>query len=282
MWAVFGTVLLVALCSLISYFLLPGYWLIFLVISCVMPLPKFPKLGHYALGRVLRRRLNYQLHTHSVVLEAGGQYIFASHPHGILSFAEMLTFVLPETEEDYFAKNVVPLVASQLLWIPLLGIYARLAGCQNVGHSNFVRNLKNGNSVALAPGGTKEMALTQDQQVRILRRQGFLRIAYHENVKVVPLLSLGELSGHSVLRSNRRLQQRCYERLFYPFPLIFYGSWGTIWPRKNGNLGIHVGRPIEPTGKTLEAFIEEYYAVLCSLAPNVLLIDEKTKIDEFD
>ena len=282
MWAVVITALLVAICSVISYYLLPMYWLIFLGLSCVVPLPKFPKLGHAALGRVLRKQLHYEIHTHGNVLEAGGQYIFATAPHGILSFAEMLTFVLPDLQEDYFPRAVVPLVASQLLWIPLLGVFARLAGCQNVGHSNFVRNIKNGNSVALAPGGTKEMALSQDSKLRILQREGFLRLAHAEGVKVVPLLSVGELSAHTVMRSNRKLQQRSYELLFYPLPLLFYGAWGTIWPRDNGKLDIYVGRAVDPSGKTLENFITEYYTVLAHLGPEITLLDEKTKIDEFE
>jgi hypothetical protein len=95
------------------------------------------------------------------------------------------------------------------------------------------------------------------------------------------LLSVGELSAHTVLPSHRKLQQRSYELLFYPLSLLFYGAWGTIWPRDNGKLDIHMGRAVDPCNKTLDNFIDEYYTVLTDLAPGVVLVDEKTKINEF-
>ena len=234
---------------------------------------------------------NFQRIEGSAELNADGQYIFAMHPHGLFCFAEMLTFVFdsPYTPIDKFAHETVPLVASELMWMPILGHWVCALGCESVDRENMTQLLQQKKSVAITPGGVREVKYTPQcttTQIVLLKSLQFLKLAFaKKDVSVVPILTVGESACYTFLPSSNVVQNFFIKLVGWPFPMLAFGRWFTFLPGKNSHTTLLMGSPISPDNiDTVEEFEEMYYAELSRIAQskNVELhfVDRNGKIVE--
>jgi len=228
------------------------------------------------LWRRLRERLHYE-----VIDENGDrpeispteQLVFAVAPHGPLCFSMMLTWVFDNPDSPLVQKNreVIPMVSSQVLWVPVLGLLARLCGCQDISRDNFQTQLGRYKSIAMAPGGAREITFCDGDDATTItlhrhQRARWVEFIKYNNTNILPVLSVGEISGYRVYQSWRPLQRLSYVLTGWPFPMFFFGTLGTFWPRE-GRLQLVVGRKILHSDyETFEAMAEAYYAEIERLA----------------
>lgn len=277
MWLLLASLIGICIAVLLPFLLLPWYiacLVCFLLIFC--PVRKSDFLRRCVLFSHLRLRMQY------VALDKRGkrpaipseqQFVFAVAPHGPFCFSMMLTWVARNAYSPLSqgGDSVVPLVASQLLRVPLLGSIAQALGCEAVTRDNYLQHLQHGRSVALAPGGTREMRysyLNREGKIAIVRRDNpnWLEHAYNTGVSVVPVLSVGETAGHTVFKSFSPLQRLCQRLFGYPFPILAFGTYGTVWPRKS-ELRLMVGDALQPQNyDSAQQLGEAYYAELEQLA----------------
>ena len=253
-------------------------WYMALSLFCIFMSWK-PKRSEWArgwhLGGQLRVATHYTTitsHEESLNLDKRQHYMFAMHPHNVFCASELLTFIFPNTLSlfEEFTQSAVPLVASELLWLPGLGHLVAALGCESVGRDNLLAHVHAKHSVALIPGGIREMALAPRNRVDavyIIHREGFLRIAYENRVPVVPILSLGEHTCHRLFASFAPLQRFCIYVFGYPFPMLAFGRWLTFWPLEGSDITLVTEAPHVPEQYDSQAaFIEQYYAKLSAMA----------------
>lgn len=249
-----------------------------------------PALWHYLpvmrlrpgvwLGEWLRRRIN--LHFDGVQydpLAEASSVVFACHGHGVLATAQLLLFMLrPKTcpELANYTKHALPTVSSQLLAMPLTNFVCRvLLGAESI--ADFARLIRKRHTLAISPGGAKEITLNQfdtDTDLHIFRRAGFLRLCYENNMAIMPLLTLGNHTMFRMPPMLRWIQWFNFKLIGYGMPLPAFGEHGTLIPLKSSRVKI-----ISPglfrkqltdseTGiwETLDEYILRYYSELSQAA----------------
>lgn len=294
MWIILAALVGIFLTLGVPWLVLPWYIAFTLFAICMSWRPARSEwMRKSFVGPSLRSAAGYNFQTadDSTELHADSQYIFAMHPHGLLCFSEMLTFVFdsPFTPIEKFAQQAVPLVATELLWIPVLGHWACSLGCESVDRENMTQLLKQKKSVAITPGGVREVKYTpQCTGGKIVLRKSlhFLKLAYPlKEVRVVPILTIGESSCYTFYPSSNAMQNLFIRLVGWPFPMLALGRWFTFLPGKNSHTTLFRGSPISPDGmETIEEFEEAYYTELSRIAQtqNVELhfVDKNDKIIE--
>lgn len=233
---------------------------------------KIERLRTCAFGPTLRAAVQYTAEAlEDTQFDPAVRYVYAFHPHGFLCFSEMLTFVFPTeaTPLGSLASLVVPLVSAELLMVPVLGHLAAALGCCSVERESMQHWLQT-HSVAVTPGGVREIMdapLATATQLVMRRATGFLRVAQAANAAVVPILVLGEDSCYRIYQSWGPVQRFFIRAVGYPFPVLAFGRWGTIWPRQGAKLTVVFGNPIDTTAyDTSTELIQYYYETLTRMA----------------
>ncbi|CAL8148791.1 unnamed protein product [Orchesella dallaii] len=167
-------------------------------------------------------------------LDPSKNYLFCSHPHGLLCTGAFGCFgtegrevgkIFPGFEFNILTFNVsfiFPILRELIL---LLGI------CSASRHSmNYVLGKPGGGKVGiLIPGGAPE-ALDFNPDTYILqlkRRKGFIKVALQNGSPLVPVFSFGETEVYSQVSNPRgsllrTIQDKIQQALDIP-PAIFYG-----------------------------------------------------------
>jgi hypothetical protein len=237
---------------------------------------RIPWLRRRTVWRKLRQRMNYEVvgaDGKPPLVDQREQLVFAVAPHGAFCFSIMMTWVFdnPDSPLAQRYRTVVPLVASGLLRVPLLGLLAKMLGCESITSDNYQSHLAQHNSVAIAPGGAKEvMYCDRDdaQHITLHRRHSSRWVEYgmYNNTNIVPVLSIGETSGYRVFSSWRPLQRLSYRVAGWPFPVFNFGALYSFLPGR-GHLRLVVGRKLRWNDyNTTEAMADAYYTELERLA----------------
>jgi hypothetical protein len=244
---------------------------IFIVIMSWTP-PRSQWMRTSFLGPKLRSTVGYSLQKASSVqdLEQDYNYMLCMHPHGLFCFSEMLTFVFnsPYTILGELALKTVPLVATELLWVPLLGHWACSLGCDPVDRENMSRLLEQKRSVALTPGGIREIKYAHRcsaQHITLRKTTGFLKLGFAKGTSAVPVLVLGESECYRFYPTSERLQNISMKLFGWPFPVLAAGRGFTFWPLSGAQVTLVHGNAVHP-GDTEEEFIANYYAELSRIA----------------
>ncbi|XP_039207366.1 transmembrane protein 68-like [Crotalus tigris] len=122
--------------------------------------------------------------------------------------------------------------------------------------------LKNGDWVAISPGGTRE-AIFSDETYKILwgKRTGFAKVALEARVPIIPMFTENSREGYRILGRIKPLKV-LYEYVRWPL-VILYGGFPVKWRT-------HIGQPIpydpnitvedlvEKVQNTLQTLIEKY------------------------
>ncbi|KAL3145161.1 hypothetical protein ABBQ38_001761 [Trebouxia sp. C0009 RCD-2024] len=141
-------------------------------------------------------------------LDPAGTYLFACHPHGIVSFSSWLSFA---TEGTGF-QNLFPglkmhvLTLTTNLRMPFMREYLLLHGLSDVSRETCLKILSGGKgqSIMIAIGGATESLYaspgTMDLVLR--RRTGFVRVALQTGASLVPVIQFGENELYSTIRGS--------------------------------------------------------------------------------
>lgn len=113
--------------------------------------------------------------------------LFVCRPHGLLTVSAWLTFLL----DGYAQPHRRVLLAVHSYWFVVPGVreLALLLGCIDVSRDSIVEALAHGFSVAVMPGGIREMGPPVVPQPAT---PGVVRIAEEFQVPLVPVLFTGE------------------------------------------------------------------------------------------
>mmetsp|Transcript_47956 Transcript_47956/g.153681 ORF Transcript_47956/g.153681 Transcript_47956/m.153681 type:complete len:292 (+) Transcript_47956:215-1090(+) len=214
-------------------------------------------------------------------LEREKKYVFGYHPHGLCPATAAWIHHTDEWAELFGGVKPHCLVASVLLYVPVLRELLLISGVRDVGRASFRRALSEGGSVLVIPGGQAELVVDEKRHDRVTlytRHKGFVREAIIAGAELVPMFCFGE--SRALVNAVRlpALQRWTYRTFGFPVPYIPAG-WGAGFlplPRPLP-LAVVVGDPIAVAppggppagGPELEALVEakvrEYYGALEAL-----------------
>ena len=121
------------------------------------------------------------------------QYILGVFPHGLnADFRVLADGLLPEILPQSGHK-VRSLAATVLFAIPIVREVALWTGCVDASKDVARRNLRNGLSLLIMPGGQQEQLRTTHgkELVYLQRRKGFVKLAIEFGVPLVPVYVFG-------------------------------------------------------------------------------------------
>ncbi len=223
------------------------------------------------LTELARKQVGYRLEVEGKSINLERNYLFAVHPHHVMSLSTMLSFIWPSKDEELvlaLLKSPIPLVSDTILSIPFLGEFLKISGCRSASEVNLL--IGRNESVAVNPGGTREMGSNRHGEkklLRIIKRTGFLKGAMEKETPVVPVLVLGEEKCYRHFHSLDWLHVYSKPILDYPAPLISLGRGFSFFPKRTKKVTALVGQPLEAApGETIEEFKQRYENSLKSMA----------------
>ena len=196
-------------------------------------------------------------------------YVFGYHPHGILPFGIIWSFLTREFKERFPDVELDSCGATILTTIPILRDLGMWAGGRDVSSESISQALMHKRSIALVPGGQAEMR--ESRQVKkmgnkiyiFVHHQGFIRMALKYGVDLVPVFAFGETEiFENIYLPN--LQQWFLSRVGFLFPIWVYGRFYLNIPH-NHPLRMAIGEPIavqqiaEPTKEDVDVVHKRYY-----------------------
>eukprot|EP00485_Elphidium_margaritaceum_P007745 CAMPEP_0202699368 /NCGR_PEP_ID=MMETSP1385-20130828/12590_1 /ASSEMBLY_ACC=CAM_ASM_000861 /TAXON_ID=933848 /ORGANISM="Elphidium margaritaceum" /LENGTH=356 /DNA_ID=CAMNT_0049356291 /DNA_START=1 /DNA_END=1067 /DNA_ORIENTATION=+ len=180
-------------------------------------------------------------------------FLFAIAPHGILAVNRIQMMghmwfdqVMPAAFGRYAA-------AWPQFFVPGVRETSICAGAVDASKSTLDTIMKNGESIYLWPGGTKELLTTdpdsKDSKMVIYDRYGFIKMALIHGIDIVPVMQFGEKWLY------KKHVFHMFNDVFYKYfktpAIIFFGRWCTMIPfgeRENGKpirMGMVVDTPIK-------------------------------------
>ncbi|GMI52980.1 hypothetical protein ScalyP_jg11158 [Parmales sp. scaly parma] len=152
---------------------------------------------HFPLFVLLRRRLGLTVEVSpkfkAAEAKPDAQFIMGFHPHGVGSdFRVLMQGKLREFMPNTFLR-VRSLAASILFTIPFIRQLTLWTGCIDASRSVATRSLRNGRTLVILPGGEAEQLMTVRgvEQVYLLKRKGFVKLALRFNIPLVPAYVFG-------------------------------------------------------------------------------------------
>ncbi|KAL7271803.1 diacylglycerol O-acyltransferase 1 [Rhizina undulata] len=253
----------------------------------------------YRRWSLLRRLPMWRLYTsyfpmnlhRTVPLDASKNYIFAYHPHGIISHGAFGNFC---TEGTTGFETLFPGITNTLLTldsnfrVPLYREYLLAMGLASVSRRSCEALLRGegrkarwwpgnwgkreettegGRAITIVIGGARESLEARPGRMRLVvrRRRGFLKVATREGTGVVPVMSFGENDLYDQLVPDEKswihtLQMAVKKSLGFTVPLfhargVFNYDVGLMPYRKEINTV--VGRPLFPKSINLNPRDEE-------------------------
>lgn len=169
--------------------------------------------------------------------------LYACRPHGILVVSAWLTFLSGKMDRQ--GRPVVVAAHTLLGSIPFMRELILIPlGVIDVSEKSIRKALRNGCSVAIMPGGVKEMG---PPLFPLPEEPGIIRIGYELKIPVVPVHYGNEEQLFWVWHNEWRIIKLFRRFIFWliraPFVPFFPRVWD--WPRE---LVTHVGKPILPKG----------------------------------
>ena len=201
-------------------------------------------------------------------------FLMGIHPHGrypmdIIPWLESMKSKVKNerSSQDYCwfsSLSDISLAQSSLgKFVPTVGYATILSDVIDVTRDNILHELQNHKSVALFPGGAREMTLCHpsSQLIPLVKRSGFLRLAWGANVKVIPCFLFG--MHDSYFCPLARLGKKLFDLACMNIPLWLPTRSSMV---ANKQKSMVIGAPLDPTTfSSLEKFIDVYHSELESL-----------------
>uniref|UniRef100_K3W7H8 Acyltransferase n=1 Tax=Globisporangium ultimum (strain ATCC 200006 / CBS 805.95 / DAOM BR144) TaxID=431595 RepID=K3W7H8_GLOUD len=178
------------------------------------------------------------------------QYMFCSHPHGLLSAHHGILMQGCSTPSFHDLSPMITrrhLAASVVFRIPIYREYALWLGCVDATRRIAEMVLENKHSLVIMVGGIAEQMISQrgNQTIYVHKRKGHIRLALKHGTPIVPGYNFGETDLYT--HSSFLLSFRQMIAKKFAFALLFgYGSsrWVPFLPHKGVVLNQVFGKPI--------------------------------------
>ncbi|OXA36778.1 2-acylglycerol O-acyltransferase 1 [Folsomia candida] len=211
----------------------------------------------------------------TVDLPPGQNYLFGSHPHGILCSGAFSTFATDshEVEKLFPGLSFSVLTLEINFLLPLIrDLILGLGVCSATRESmNYLLSRPGGGVAAvLIPGGAPESLDSHPGSyvVQLKNKKGFIKVAMQNGASLVPVFSFGETEIFDQLANPKgsflRTIQDKLQQMFQIAPAAFHGrgvfqySFGPL-PRRRAITTV-VGAPI-PVKKIAQPTLEELNAM---------------------
>ena len=180
------------------------------------------------------------------------QLIFASHPHGVMSFHHALLYLPLQGAEELI--KAIPLQcrralrARSLFSIPIFRDLVLMFGAVDASARVASKCLQEGYSLTILPGGEHEQLLAEkDHHVIYVRmRKGFCRLGVKHNVPIVPAYCFGETSTYTTSQFLMEQRKWLAKKFFIALPIAWGNTWWNPLAPCRTSLIHCVGRPIVP------------------------------------
>ena len=221
----------------------------------------------------------------SLIVEGGldpqKPYVFAYHPHGIISLGAGMCFL---TKSIGFHKTGIStslLALAPIFKIPFFREWMLAHGAAPCGGRTCDNILSTGRSIALVVGGASESleARPGTLKLTLASRRGFVRVAIRNGANIVPVLAFGENELFEQLDNAegttvRWIQEKSRKLLSFALP-FFYGRgifqyWFGTLPHRYP-ITVVIGKPVmcskesPPTAATVAKVHAAYMAALKAL-----------------
>ncbi|XP_021536244.1 acyl-CoA wax alcohol acyltransferase 2 isoform X1 [Neomonachus schauinslandi] len=183
------------------------------------------------------------LKTHDI--SPNHNYILVCHPHGLFSHSFFGHFA---TDSSGFCKifpGITPYVLTLgvFFWVPLLRDYIMSSGVCSVSQASMdflLTHKGTGNMLIVVVGGLAECkySLPGSTTLVLKNRTGFVRVALHHGVPLIPAYAFGEtdLYNQYIFTPGGLVNrfQKWMQRMVHIYPCAFYGrgftenSWGLL------------------------------------------------------
>uniref|UniRef100_A0A0M3ILI2 Acyltransferase n=1 Tax=Ascaris lumbricoides TaxID=6252 RepID=A0A0M3ILI2_ASCLU len=147
-------------------------------------------------------------------------YIFGSHPHGVMSLGAFTTFCTDGTGfwEAYSGLKPYLAALNGQFWFPFRREFILLSGVISCSKSSlsYVLNTDKGVALAIVLGGAEEALDARHgcYDLLLLRRKGFIRLALETGAHLVPVYHFGENDTFSQLTNERGSTLRKFQVIF--------------------------------------------------------------------
>ncbi|KAF6125805.1 monoacylglycerol O-acyltransferase 3 [Phyllostomus discolor] len=170
----------------------------------------------------------------TVELPPDRNYVFVSHPHGIMCIGSSCNFATEGTGFSRQFPGIHPSLAvlNLLFYFPVFRDYLMLFGACSVNRQGLDCILSRpqlGQAVIILVGGAQEALYSMPGEHRIVlrSRKGFVRLALRHGASLVPVYSFGENDAFRVKvfaqDSWQHLCQTTFKKLIGFSPCIFHG-----------------------------------------------------------
>lgn len=200
-----------------------------------------PSVRRTWIGPFLRWCLRHEIVQDPLRPVPPGPVLFVCRPHGILVVSAWLTFLTTNALSS--RRPVLLAIHSIVFSLPLCRELALLLGCIDVSRDSIEAALAHGYSVAVLPGGVREMG---PPVVPLPRVPGICKVAAEYAVPIIPVFFKGEEELFAVWAYEpfflRWVRGWCIRHLRLPFPLFWLPRF---WRRHT--LRTHVGKALTDT-----------------------------------
>ncbi|KAF0696130.1 Aste57867_13106 [Aphanomyces stellatus] len=169
--------------------------------------------------------------------------MLAYHPHGILCCGWSVHGAM---HASWTSSNISWLVADVLFKLPFVSNAMSWGGCSSAAKRNFEGLMKQGENIALLPGGFQEATLYAKGEHRLFlhQRTGFIKYGLQYGYKVVPVYNFGE--EHTYHAMSSFLGVRLWLNQFQLPGAVPFGTWWCAYmPLTSAELTTVVGKPIQ-------------------------------------
>lgn len=135
-------------------------------------------------------KINYK-----TALDTNTQYIFASHPHGVISLHHLMYLTNGCKFHDVSSGgNRCSVVSPVLFHIPFIRHIMLWLGCIHPDKALVKKILQQGKSIVVLPGGMNELIRSSKgrNMIYIKKRLGFIKLALEFGTPIVPIYVFGE------------------------------------------------------------------------------------------
>jgi len=220
-------------------------------------------------------------------LDPKRNYLFCSHPHGILSSGIFSSFITEgsEVSKVFPGLTIYGITLKLNFMIPLFREWCLALGlcsAQKESMSYLLSHPDGGKGVVLVPGGAPEALESHPGSyvIQLTRRKGFIKLALQNGSSLVPVFSFGETEIYRQAIDNpegsfvRKIQDKITSLLTFA-PVLFVGrgifqySFGILPQRRP--IFVAVGAPIhlqkieKPTQEDVDNLHEKYVKALSDL-----------------
>jgi len=176
----------------------------------------------------------------------GPVLLVANHSGGLMT-PDTWVFEVNYIRHFGTTRETYALAHDMVMGMPVIGRYLRASGALPAEHHHAERALRRGAAVLVYPGGDEDVfrSFRERNRIHLAGRTGFIRLALHTGVPIVPVVSVGGHETVLVLGDGRRLARWLGMDRFRvkSFPIVIGPPWG-ISP---GDWLFHIPLPAKVT-----------------------------------